>query len=168
MRMDIGRAAVQAVSRRIPTAPARVRYHVKSSEICGWQSGTGTGFIRIFLSSLPSLIPQNGPYSCVIQGWYSRPISGRRTKWTQSHPPRETLKKNLRTDTISRLFSLCIERQWITLPVTLPDILLLPLHWAPPRRAFRSKPEIPLRRLATPIPENGKRIMNERGSSWAL
>jgi hypothetical protein len=32
----------------------------------------------------------------IIRGWYNWPISGRRTKWTQSHPTPRKVKKNLR------------------------------------------------------------------------
>jgi hypothetical protein len=39
-----GRAMAQAVSRRPPTAEARVRSRVSPCRICGGQSGTGTGF----------------------------------------------------------------------------------------------------------------------------
>jgi hypothetical protein len=39
-----GRAMAQAVSRRPPTAEARVRSLVSPCGICGGQSGTGTGF----------------------------------------------------------------------------------------------------------------------------
>jgi hypothetical protein len=39
-----GRAMAQAVSRRLPTAEARVRSRVIPCGICGGQSGTGTGF----------------------------------------------------------------------------------------------------------------------------
>jgi hypothetical protein len=39
-----GRAVAQAVSRRPPTAEARVRYRVSPCGIFGGQSGTGTGF----------------------------------------------------------------------------------------------------------------------------
>jgi hypothetical protein len=38
------RAMAQAVSRRPVTADARVRFRVSPCEICGGQSGTGTGF----------------------------------------------------------------------------------------------------------------------------
>jgi hypothetical protein len=40
----IGRAMAQAVSRRPLTTEARVRSRVGPCEICGGQSGTGTGF----------------------------------------------------------------------------------------------------------------------------
>jgi hypothetical protein len=39
-----GRAMAQVVSRRPLTAEARVRARVNPCEICGGQSGTGTGF----------------------------------------------------------------------------------------------------------------------------
>jgi hypothetical protein len=39
-----GRAMAQAVTRRPPTAEARVRSRVSPCGICGGQSGTGTGF----------------------------------------------------------------------------------------------------------------------------
>jgi hypothetical protein len=47
-----GRAMAQAVSRRPPTAEARVRSRVSPCGICGGQSGTGTGF-----SSTTSVLP---------------------------------------------------------------------------------------------------------------
>jgi hypothetical protein len=40
----LGRAMAQAVSRRPPTAEARLRSRVSPYGICGGQSGTGTGF----------------------------------------------------------------------------------------------------------------------------
>jgi hypothetical protein len=40
----LGRAMAHAVSRRPLTAEARVRSRVSPCEICGGQSGTGTGF----------------------------------------------------------------------------------------------------------------------------
>jgi hypothetical protein len=47
-----GRAMAQAVSRRPPTAKARVRSRVDPCGICGGESGTGTGF-----SSSTSVLP---------------------------------------------------------------------------------------------------------------
>jgi hypothetical protein len=43
----IGRAISQAVSRWLPTAAARVRVQVMSCGICGGQSGTGAGLLRV-------------------------------------------------------------------------------------------------------------------------
>jgi hypothetical protein len=78
-----GRAITQAVSRRLPTAETRVRAQVRSCGICGGQSGTGACFLRVHRFPLPFLLPPTTPHSSsVIRGWYYRPISGRRSKWT--------------------------------------------------------------------------------------
>jgi hypothetical protein len=61
----------QVVSRRSLTAEARVRTRVNSCEICGGQSGTGTGFspsssvfpVNVILPSLSKLISSG---ECVI------------------------------------------------------------------------------------------------------
>jgi hypothetical protein len=45
--MEVARAIAQAVSRRLPTAAARVRARVWSGGICGGQSGVGVGFLRV-------------------------------------------------------------------------------------------------------------------------
>jgi hypothetical protein len=87
LRIESSRAIAQAVSRWLPTAAARVRSQVRLCGICGVQSGTGAGFLRVLRFPLPFLIPPTAPYSSsIIRGWYNRPNSGRRTKWTQSHP----------------------------------------------------------------------------------
>jgi hypothetical protein len=58
-----GRAIAQAVSRWLPTAEARVRARVWSSEICGGQSGAGAGFLRELRFPLPIFIPPITPQS---------------------------------------------------------------------------------------------------------
>jgi hypothetical protein len=60
---------------------------LRSCAIFGGQSGIGAGFLRILRFPLPILIPPTAPHSSsIIRGWYNRPVNGRRTKWTQSHP----------------------------------------------------------------------------------
>jgi hypothetical protein len=70
----IARAIAEAVSRRLPNAAARVRAQVSSCGICGGQSGTWVGSLRVLQFPLPILIPPTATH------WYNRPISGRRTK----------------------------------------------------------------------------------------
>jgi hypothetical protein len=86
-RLLQGRAIAQAVSRWFPTAAARVRTQVRSCGICGGQSAQWGKFC-------PSTAPHS---SCIIWDWYNRPISGRRTEWTQSHPKKLTLHEAWRT-----------------------------------------------------------------------
>jgi hypothetical protein len=83
----LGSAITQAVSRRLPTTAAMVRGHGRSCGIRGGQSGARAGFLRVLRFPLPILIPPTAPHSSssIIRGWYNRPISGRLTKWTQSH-----------------------------------------------------------------------------------
>jgi hypothetical protein len=70
-----------------PAAAARGTAQVRSCRICGGQSGTGAGFLRVLRLPQPIFIPPIAPHSLfIIRGWYNRPVSGRRTKWTQSHP----------------------------------------------------------------------------------
>jgi hypothetical protein len=86
----LSRAIDQAVSRRFSTAAARVQAPIRSCGICGEQSDTGTGFLRVLRFPLPILIPPIAPQlSFIIWGWYNKPNSGRSTKWTQSHPMRK-------------------------------------------------------------------------------
>jgi hypothetical protein len=65
----------------------RFRSQVGSRGICGGQNCTVAGFLRVLQFFLTILIPTTVPCPIiVIQGWYNGPNSGRRTKWTQSHP----------------------------------------------------------------------------------
>jgi hypothetical protein len=57
------RVIAQAVSRRLPTAAASVRSHIRSFGICGWQSDNGIGFLRVLRFPLPILTPPTAPHS---------------------------------------------------------------------------------------------------------
>jgi hypothetical protein len=96
MVQAIGRAVAQAVNRRLPTAAVRVRAQVSSYGICGRKIGTGVSFLPVLLFPLSILIPPTAPRSSsIIRGWYNRPVNGRSTKWTQSHPITRKLKKKV-------------------------------------------------------------------------
>jgi hypothetical protein len=90
-----GRVIAQAVSRRLPTAVARARARIRLCGICGGQSGTGAGFLRVLRFPLPIVIPPIAPQSSssITWGWYNRTNSGRSTKWTQSDLMRKIKKK---------------------------------------------------------------------------
>jgi hypothetical protein len=59
----LGHAIAQAVSSRIPTATDRIRVQVMSCGICGGQSGTGAGFLRVLTFPLVIRIPPTAPHS---------------------------------------------------------------------------------------------------------
>jgi hypothetical protein len=71
MLSDEGRAIAQAVSRWFPTAAAQDRARVMSCGICGGQSGTGIGFLRVLRFPMPIFIPPTAPQSpsFIIWGW---------------------------------------------------------------------------------------------------
>jgi hypothetical protein len=62
-KISLSRAIAQAVSRRLPTAAARVRTQLRSCGICCGQSGTGAGFLRVLRFPLPIRIPPVAPHS---------------------------------------------------------------------------------------------------------
>jgi hypothetical protein len=51
------------VSHRFSNAATRLRVHVRSCGICGGQSSTGAGFLRVFRFTLPIYIPPSAPPS---------------------------------------------------------------------------------------------------------
>jgi hypothetical protein len=55
---DSGRVIAQALGRRLPIAPARVRSQVGSCGIRGGKSGSGVGFFRVLRFPVPVLIPR--------------------------------------------------------------------------------------------------------------
>jgi hypothetical protein len=87
LKLRLGRAIAQAVSRLLPTAAVRVRSRVWSSGIYGGQSVAGAGFLRVLRVPLPIFIPPIAPQSPspIIWGWYNRPeVTAVQGTW--SHP----------------------------------------------------------------------------------
>jgi hypothetical protein len=122
----------QAVIRRLPTPAVQVRAQVRSCGICGRQSGTGAGFLRVLRFPLPILIPQTDPHSSsIIRGWYIRPVSGRRTKWTQSHPtpPQEIKKTKKRWSSWDNLDS-SVKRTVVIYAIIVKGKIVLVLNYA--------------------------------------
>jgi hypothetical protein len=66
-----------AVSRRLPTAAARVIARVRSCGIWSVQRSTGAGFLRVLRFPLPSISPipwHSSSSSIIIRSWYNRPV----------------------------------------------------------------------------------------------
>jgi hypothetical protein len=85
------RATAQAVSRRLPTAAARFQPGSSHVGFMVDEVALRQVFSRVLRFPLPILIPPTAPHSSVVLGWYSRPNSGGRAKWTQSQPTRRNL-----------------------------------------------------------------------------
>jgi hypothetical protein len=90
-----GRVVVQAVSRRIPIAMARVRARLRSCGLCGRQSSTGAGFLRVHRFPLP-LIPPTAQHhhpsfgaGTVGQLWPRYQVD------SVSHPPKDLFKETV-------------------------------------------------------------------------
>jgi hypothetical protein len=61
--VTLGRAIAQAVSRRLPTAAARVQTRVGTWDFGMDKSGAGAGFLRDLRFPLPMYIPSCSPQS---------------------------------------------------------------------------------------------------------
>jgi hypothetical protein len=76
----------QAVGRRLITSESRVRARVNPCGICGEQSDTGTGFLRVLLFSPVSIIPPSFAILIhIIWGTNNMSVSGSSSE-TESHP----------------------------------------------------------------------------------
>jgi hypothetical protein len=91
-----GRAIVRRLLAGLP--PRRPGFQVRSGHM-GFvvdKVALGAGFLQVLRFPLPILIPPTAPHSSssIIRDWYNRPISGRRTKWTNKSHPTSINKKN--------------------------------------------------------------------------
>jgi hypothetical protein len=91
-----GRAVVQAVSRWLPTAAARVRARVWSCRICGGQSGAGADFLRVLQFPLSIFISPIAPQSpsSISWDWYNRPVATAVSSGLSLTPIRIIIVKN--------------------------------------------------------------------------
>jgi hypothetical protein len=66
LTLCFGRAIAQALSNRFSTAAARVRAQFWSCGICGIQSGTGAGFLRMLRFTMSIHIPPTVQHPCIV------------------------------------------------------------------------------------------------------
>jgi hypothetical protein len=66
LKLNLLRAMIPVVSRRVPNAAARVRSKVRSCGIYCGESGTEIGFISLPRLPLPFLILSTAPYSWIV------------------------------------------------------------------------------------------------------
>jgi hypothetical protein len=92
--VSVGHAVAQVVSHWLLIAMAQDEFQLRSCGICGAQSGTGAGFLRVFWFPLPIQIPApHAPFvSSVILGCCSGPFK-RKYQGIQSHPTIITFSK---------------------------------------------------------------------------
>jgi hypothetical protein len=83
--LAFGRAMALAISCRLLTAEAQVRARVSTRGICGRQSVTVIGFLRVFRFSLVNIIPLWFFLLIYHLRMYNRPLAGLSSE-TQSHP----------------------------------------------------------------------------------
>jgi hypothetical protein len=87
--LHCGRAIARAVSCLLPTLAAWVRAQLRSCGICSGLSSTGQVFAEYFD------FPCQFSFHRLLRPHPHRPASGRRTKWTQSHPTPQKIKELL-------------------------------------------------------------------------
>jgi hypothetical protein len=98
-------AIVQAVSSRFPSAAARVRSRVRTE----WHWGRFSPKTSVSSANLHST--NYFIRIIIMRGWYNRPISRRRTKWTCHPNPTPRIKKRLRIPQRrehARVFPCCV------------------------------------------------------------
>jgi hypothetical protein len=106
------RAIFQAVSRRPPTAAARVRARFRSCGICGGQSGAGAGFLRVLRFPLPiRYVPIAPQSSSITYGWYNGPNSG-----LSPHEKKNNIVACLLKAVIAETEQTFVAKQWFCKP----------------------------------------------------